>query len=341
MTGRGRSSRNRARARQVRLLPVESSTPPRSSPHAPKREESEDAARQTAPSEDGPEETRWAVDDLTATWWDDVWPFNEGAAGERVAETRTERVEDPSDTAEEEVAPPRSEEPPSVVSGPPPSRVRISWVAALVIAVALADLVLWLRVSPTEDQVPPRHHADQHAAPVHLDADTSYVRSRVLPSGKIEVTHWIRTGRPVRAVTLQTPDVPGLALDHVLVSHVQVFSDGNALPVADTVFPDVPATLTLPPTRRVFIRYRLSGVTQKAGGSQDRALARITALDVSTERRLVRTTRTVVGVQVLSLACTSGRSAPIPCGDVRRGTWSTTLGTGRQHSQVMAQVNLS
>ena len=63
-------------------------------------------------------------------------------------------------------------------------------------------------------------------------------------------------------------------------------------------------TFELPPTKRIYVRYRLTGVVQSSGGPDTRALARITALDVSTSTRLVHTTLNVVGAQVLALACT-------------------------------------
>jgi hypothetical protein len=213
--------------------------------------------------------------------------------------------------------------------------------AVVAAAAVIIGLVTWRELTPRPEDATvgaqPRHG---YGAPVHLDRNTSYVRSDILPSGGIEVTHWIRTGRAVQAVQLTVPHVPGLRPAHVHVTHVVLASNGIPATVQPGSFHGN-TTIPLPPSHELFIRYRLFGVLEHAAGSDDRALARITALDVSTAGRLLSTTRTVVGATVLALACTSQRDAvPVPCGSNRGGTWATRLGQNQQHSQVMAQVDL-
>jgi hypothetical protein len=70
-------------------------------------------------------------------------------------------------------------------------------------------------------------------------------------------------------------------------------------------------------------------------------LARITSLNVATSSALVRTTRSVVGATVLTLACTrDAATAPTPCGTERGGVWSARLGPGDSDTPVMAQLDL-
>jgi hypothetical protein len=221
--------------------------------------------------------------------------------------------------------------------------------AALVAAVAIVAVAVWVETRPgATPETAQLTHADRYAAPTPLAPDTAYVRTRIGPSGGIEVTHWIRTAEPVRAVRLRTPEVTGLARGTVYVLHVVLAGDGVPVPVTKTVEAQGVTTIALPPTRHLFLRYRLAGVLQYAGttgaadGADQRALARITALDVTTSRPLVHTTRTVTGVPVLALACGAPKEpVRVPCGTQRRGTWSASLGPDQQHDQVLAQVDLS
>jgi hypothetical protein len=305
----------------------------------------------------GGREMRWAADDLTATWWDDVWPFKDDRADDAVDEEAEEsggpagRPRPAPETGVPAVRVPAREparEPAESPAADPldaPTEGRTRLMAALVAVVAVVGLVAWLETGPGSDErarLTTHRDRSPYAAPIALHRGTSYVRSDVLPSGEIEVTHWIRTRRPVRAVTLRTPVVPGLVRDSVQVTHVQLSGDGRRVPATGSVYPYGPTTFPVPRTRNLLVRYRIAGVLETSGGTSGRALARITTLDVSTSSRLVSTTRTVVGATVLALACTApGAAMPVPCGTERGRTWSTRLGPGQQDSQVMAQLDLS
>jgi hypothetical protein len=295
-------------------------------------------------------ETRWAADDLSATWWDEVWPFrDEPREGSSVTDTpeETAALTDPGVPTDIE---------PDVESGedatlkvPPPLVVPsagrpqgLAWVCVLVATVLVAAGLVWWATSRGAEEQSIAIHDHPYAAPVRLVPNSSFVRSRVLPSGDVVVKHWIRIRRQVDAVNLKVPRVAGLASHALTVSDVVLVSNGLRLPASSPVDHVGITTYALLPTHRLYIRYRLSGVVQRSGGPGERALARITALGVTTSTPVVRTTLAVVGAQVLALACTpEGQSVATPCGNDSDGTWSTRLGPGQQASQVMAQLNLS
>lgn len=313
----------------------------------------------TAPGEQPREGSRAPLqppaEDAGATWWADVWPFvvetgdepTEGRSLEPVrgsVESAPDEDETSSDAAFAPFIVPRLPEP----TPPAPARSGRSrphgWqVAVLVAAVAVVGILGWRSFDPGSDESAHLTHADTYEAPVPLRPDTSFVRSRILPSGDIDVTHWIRSRQLLLSVSLTTPEVPGLAPRAVRVSDVFVAGDGTPLPGAAPDGSARSTTIVLLPTHRLYLRYRLSGAVEASGGPHNRALARITSLDVSTTSRLTSTTRTVVGAKVLALACSpiGSREAPTPCGTVDDGRWTVDLVAEQQESRVMAQLNLS
>jgi hypothetical protein len=328
---------NAVKSKRRRRKPV-----PMHAPAAP-RDQAEEPEHSTEPEESARIESgaRWAAEDPTAIWWDDVWPFKEETPGEptltATAEEEFAATDEPDDQWDEESA--LAVPPPLVL--PAPRSPGLVWIPILVAAM-IVGVLAWWATSRGSDEQPIVIHSHPFAAPVRLIPDSSFVRSRVLTSGDIVVKHWIRTSRRVQAVNLRAPPVRGLKPQALSVSDLVVASDGLRMPVLSPVDPDGVMTFELPPTKRIYVRYRLTGVVQSSGGPDTRALARITALDVSTSTRLVHTTLNVVGAQVLALACTpKGRDVPTPCGTKRGGRWSASLGPGQQDSQVMAQLNLS
>jgi hypothetical protein len=220
----------------------------------------------------------------------------------------------------------------------------------LVVVAAAAALVTtavlgWVWVKGGGDDVDRVAPASDHpfAVPVELQPGTAYVRTRVLPSGDLVVTHWIRTRALVHSVTVRAPRTLGLDPGAVSVTHV-------VLAANDASYPERPTSLIgtrtlrfrFPEARTIFLRYRLYGVVE-AGGPGGRALARITSLDVVPGSRRVPVTQVVVGARVLALACTSGPpdTPAVPCGTTPGGTWTVRLKAAQQPSRVMAQVDLS
>lgn len=288
---------------------------------------------------------RWAVDDPTAMWWDDVWPFRD-ETGE--GSTLTETTEQIAVLDEPDLMPyVEPDEDPALavppLSVPPATRSQgLAWVSVLVAAAVVVGVLVWWSNSRGTEEQAIAVHGQSYAPPVHLDRGSSLVRSRVLPSGDIVVKHWIRTDLPVRSVNLRVPHVAGLPPHALSISDLILASNGTQTVASSPVDPVGVSTFALPPTNWLYVRYRLSGVVQSSGGPRQRALARLTALDVTTSSPVQHTTLAVVGAKVLSLACTAhGQNVPTPCGTDSHGTWSTRLGQGEQGSQVMAQLNLS
>ena len=224
-------------------------------------------------------------------------------------------------------------------------RRRLALIAALT-AVALVAVggLAWLVAGRggEEGRIRPVH-SDAYAAPVDLPAATAYVRSRVLPSGDLEVTHWIHTGDPVDSLTVRTPQTLGLVTGSVTMSDVVLATDGTPYPTVSIGEGRAGLrTFRFPPASALYLRYRLSGVVDVTGPG-DRALARITSQDVSTGGEVTRSTRTVVGARVLAMACTTGPpdATAAPCGSRDGGVWTVSLGRGKQGSRVMAQLDLS
>ena len=350
-----KTNRNKKRPRPVATPRATGGAPPRPSEN-PTEQETEPATPAT----------RWALDDPDATWWDDVWPFKvepDEVAGPDDADADASHTDDvdelPPVPASAEPAPPpvpvppvRPIEPvgpvrpPAVVSGSQHSRARvarrIATAAALLGAAAIVGILAWVTTRPSSEVTAELAHSNQYQPPHGLQPDTSFVRTRIGGSGVEQVTHWIHTGQAVRSVQLRIPQVPGLQAGDIYVIHVVVAGDGVRLPLTKTVLPGRPTTIALPPTRHLYLRYHLAGAVDYSGGSHDRALERITALDVSTSRTLTRTTVAVTGVPVLALACDPpGPDLAVPCGRQGGGTWRAFLGSDEQGSDVMAQVNLS
>jgi hypothetical protein len=295
------------------------------------------------------EELVWAFDDLEATWWDDVWPFRDDHAAEEPAVVRPLTV-----------GPTLAEAPPATTNAADPAPLpapgsatlparedpwwmrQFVWVSALVAAAFVVAGLDVLGMGHATDDPARLLTSRVYASPVTLQPGTSYVRSRVLPSGDLVVTHWIRTRGPVDSLQVETPATRGLTPGSVTVSHLVLAADGRADPAASSGSRSGTQTLRFPFAHTIYLQYRLSGVVQATGPGR-RALARLTALDVVAGGNAVRTTQIVLGAKVLALACTSGPSdaLPVPCGAQDAKSWSVRLAPGRQPTRVMAQVELS
>ena len=307
------------------------------------------------------ESVPWGAFDPEALWWDDVWPFKDETSSPERPDTHLamppKTPEEPEESAvrkREGVRDPVPAAPQSVArsaielegSASTPSRLWSrgrGWIAALSAAAVVVAGLAWLATGRNSGE----HEltlANNFAPPTHLRPDTSFVRSRVLPSGDLDVTQWIHSRAWMYVVTLDVPRVAGLSPRSVSATGVTLASNGlRTAKLASMGSALGTRTFHIPPTHSLYIRYRLSGVVERSLGTSGRALARITSLDVGTTTRLVTTTQTVVGARVLNLACTPERPSGLttPCGTEHGGNWVVRLHGADTTNQVMAQLDIS
>jgi hypothetical protein len=219
-------------------------------------------------------------------------------------------------------------------------RLVLAGVLALEVAVLLALLVPHvLRDGGTDHTA-----ADRYAAPAPVPAGTSFVRTQVISSQSLRVTHWIHTDRPVYRVRIDTPQVPGVAADALVASGLILASDGRAVPDAKRPTAGAAHTYAVPPGRRIYVTYVLTGAIQHSAPPAGRALAVLTTLGVTTiQDPVVQTTHSIVGASILTLACSPNRSGavPRPCGTARNGSWQVELHAPHTGDRVLAQMDLA
>ena len=353
MSSKKRNKKNKKQRQSSRRPPHP--LPPRPLSSAPAT-----APRPAGPVETVPsEEPTFTGDDAAAWGWLNVWPFvDEGDGEQSVVEPEPAPVVEPepapvvepepapaepepaavepvpvraqSPTGDERAARPPvppltvfrtwSDEPASSTTARPRRLAGMAALVAVAVAIVVVGAVAWTGRGGDGGRIRPVH-SDAYAAPVRLPPATSYVRSRVLPSGALQVTHWIHTRDAVDSLTVRTPRTLGLDPGSIAVSHVVLATDGTPYPAA--AIDAAHQTFRFPVATSVFLRYRLSGAVQ-ASGPDGRALARITSLDVSTGGEVVRTVRTVVGARVLGDGVqhrTAGRPPP-----PRAGRWPAAPG---------------
>jgi hypothetical protein len=179
------------------------------------------------------------------------------------------------------------------------------------------------------------------APPVALPVGSAYVRSTVLPDGRLRVTHWFHIRRFVDELHLHLPKVPGLTPGALSVHDVVAVADGHRV-YAPRSITGGDATVYVPGAHHVVLRYVLDGAVERTEPPAGRALARVVAIDVRDGHSTTRSRTAVVGARVLALACTAPQrdALPLPCGSVSGTAWSVDL-TGRHvRERVMAQLDL-
>ena len=177
--------------------------------------------------------------------------------------------------------------------------------------------------------------------PAPVPADGEYVQSRVLPSGDLEVQHWIRSSVPIFQVTLSLPDV--LRHDpNAAARQVRVESGGQGQLSSGPVTTR-PETFYFTGTSTLHIAYVLSGSVVRSRSAPGRALVRATSLDLARTPSHGPRTVHVTGVRVRAAACTpeSADAEPRPCGDADGTSWRVDLADRERRDQVLAQVDLA
>ena len=179
--------------------------------------------------------------------------------------------------------------------------------------------------------------ASPYVPPHPLPPGASYVRTRVLSSGDLRVTHWIASRAPVGSVRLARPTLAGLP--PLSVSRVVVVGDGVPA-VHDS---PAPYAYNLGGARALYVSYVLQGVLTHAPQQHDRALALVTNLRVTGLPRLTTVMHAVVGRHILNLACSPATPDAVatPCGASGGHGWRVTLLGPAVDERVMAQLDLA
>ncbi len=229
---------------------------------------------------------------------------------------------------------------------PPPRRrssgrlLLVGGGTAVVVAVIVALLARHL-AAPDDREVAATASAP-YLAPVRVPVGNAFVRTQVVAPDSLRVTHWVHTDRPVTVVRVGAAQAPGVAAV-IGVSKLVVAADGRTVLRERAPSAASAHTYVVPPSRRIFVTYVLTGALQRSDTLATRALAPLTALDVSTVQAPVhQATYSVVGAQVLQLACSANEptSLPRPCGTVRDGSWQVDLRGPETKDRVIAQLDL-
>ena len=219
--------------------------------------------------------------------------------------------------------------------------------AAVAAIVAAVGIVLMLRPlmsqndEPTDPGQPSR--TIPFIPPVALPANASYVETVVLPSGDLKVTHWIRTKLPKTSIKLIAPVLAGIDSGVVTATKVEVAADEMIVPGADAV-DGVSQGFQFVGAKSIYVTYVLSGALERSTSVASRALARVTALDLTYPSMSGTSLRSVQGVEVLNLACSPAGTpdaVPEPCGKPDPDGWQVQLAGGNRNDHVMAQLQLS
>ncbi len=213
------------------------------------------------------------------------------------------------------------------------------WILLLLVVLALT-VGGWqvLRDRGTEPLAAQPVKATEPQPPVALPSNGSFVQSTVLADGDIKVQEWIRT-EGVFKLTLSAPELA--TNSKVLASDVKIVADGIRLFGRSTVA-SADRTHYLEGAKAIYISYLLEGAIERTGSAPGRALARVTALDVTYDAEGGTSTRRVEGAHVLSMACyppTSPGTGVRPCGSDEDGPWQVELGSEKRDDRVMVQFD--
>jgi hypothetical protein len=228
---------------------------------------------------------------------------------------------------------------------PTPDWRRRRAVLAVLVVVSLlivTALVLWaVRPEADDESQAVLSGARPTESPVPLADGEAYVRTEVLPSDDLLVTHWIQSAGFVFSVKLGAPLAAGT--EDVTAEQVRVTANGQDAPGPTQIHSGMASRYAFVGATSLEIQYRLTDVVQRSSSAPGRALARMTALDVTYEPSPHQVTRTVIAPEVLSLACSSPvRSAPLkPCGvRISGGEWTVELFGPAADDRVIAQLTL-
>jgi hypothetical protein len=174
--------------------------------------------------------------------------------------------------------------------------------------------------------------------PAPLQRDAGRVRTVVLPSGELEVTHWIESSSVLLTLDLSVPAGP----EAVEARDVRVVADGHEA-TGPVRISNGRGTYSFLAADSVQISYRLDGAVVRSTSAPGRALLAVTALQVTSRARPEAVTLSVTAPEVLSLACAGSATPaqPRPCGAPDAdGSWSVELVGDALDDRVVAQVTV-
>jgi hypothetical protein len=221
-------------------------------------------------------------------------------------------------------------------------RVRSAAALLLVLVLVLVGIVVTLTPHrPREHRAPPTAttSAPRLTAPRAVSSAGEYVQTQVTASGDLQVEHWIRSTQPISTISLAVPPVADRA--GVTVRELVVESDRGDRSTTDRAHAGT-LTYSLHQASIVHLRYVLSGAVVRSSTPGSRALAQVTALDLSYRNDRVPRTLVLQGGRLLAVACSTpaANAAPRPCGHPDRLGWRVRLGPRTRTEQVMAQLDL-
>ncbi|WP_107774614.1 hypothetical protein [Nocardioides sediminis] len=210
---------------------------------------------------------------------------------------------------------------------------------ALLLGVAVALVLLGLRSEPDDTtSASLAGSVAMEPPPEPLEDDATYVRTTVLPSGELEVTHWIEASSVLLTLDLSVPAGP----DGVVARDVRVVADGHEA-IGPERITDGRGTYSFLAADSVLVTYRLGGALVRSTSAPGRALVSMSSLEVSSRAAAERATHEVSAPEVLSLACATPDepAEPQPCGAPDAdGGWSVDLEDGSVRDRVLAQVTV-
>lgn len=231
--------------------------------------------------------------------------------------------------------------------GPPAEsmarRGRLPWArdVALGTLAALVAVLVWLawRVSPDSPEKGTLSSQTGLPRPPAGLSTGSFVETRILRTGRLQVTQWVESRKPLGSFRLSMP--AEARRQRVVARDVQV--DTQAGTVYGPVTVRRSNTYDVPvPGRLLRIRYALDGVVVRSPSAPGRLLVRATFLEATYDGRSGGTRVKLVGGRVRNAACTSASvsAVPVPCGRQAGSDWVVELRGVHRNDGVIAQVDL-
>lgn len=180
--------------------------------------------------------------------------------------------------------------------------------------------------------------------PAAAPSTGTYVLTRVLPNGDLQVSQWIRVTTPLSGIEVSAPLMEG-STTKVFATDVVVSADRTVVTGDRTVTGGTSVYGFVDPARTVRLRYVLHGTVTRSPSVKGRALAGATSLVVRYSAGTSDVSKVrITGARVLTAACRDSgdeQAEPTPCGSPTGRGWTVQLRAGQLRDVVMAQLDLS